>query len=477
MFSEMNVSTFHSDVRQDVLLHHVTCLEGTSRSSLCWCAGKPCIVETDGALMQLQSEAQERLAPETPPAPLEISNGIPTLQVVPSRQPDCEAPKSRTMEVPIHVFGYVLSFCPLQSLPHAACVCSAWAGLARGAIKEIEARAEQYVHEGVRLMATTNVPRDSLNNFGAAVALFPRMFKAYYWAAKARLILQDRDGAIDVMHGALRRRPPPAEALRLHACLLYTHHDDLSASELLEAALRSVPNDATIHFDLGFCYQGLEEYAKALRCYTTALRLDYPRAFVALANRADCWDHFNKSDEALADLTASLRICPAYPGALRMRAAVRTRRGQPHAAYADYTALIETAPDAQAQCDAYCDRALCPGGAGEDDIDRARRVCPAGLWPVRLKADAMVSRGRVDEAIAYVTDWMAGAEADAECADWYALRGELHVVNCAWRAGIRDYETAISLAERTASPMDCNARRTILAYREILEDLKARCLP
>jgi tetratricopeptide (TPR) repeat protein len=129
---------------------------------------------------------------------------------------------------------------------------------------------------------------ESLDIFRAAIAIFPKMFKAYYWAVKALLVLKDRKGAIEIMECARQQQPPHMECLRLQACVLYTHHDDLNASKLFEQALRSEPNDATIHFDPGFCYQGLEEYSKATNCYTTALRLNYPRVYIALANRADC---------------------------------------------------------------------------------------------------------------------------------------------------------------------------------------------
>ena len=96
---------------------------------------------------------------------------------------------------------------------------------------------------------------ESLDIFRAAIAIFPKMFKAYYWAVKALLVLKDRKGAIEIMECARQQQPPHMECLRLQACVLYTRHDDLNASKLLEEALCSEPNDATIHFDLGFCYQ------------------------------------------------------------------------------------------------------------------------------------------------------------------------------------------------------------------------------
>jgi tetratricopeptide (TPR) repeat protein len=297
---------------------------------------------------------------------------------------------------------------------------------------------------------------ESLDIFRAAIAIFPKMFKAYYWAAKALLILKDCKGAIEIMQCALQQQPPHMERLRLQACLLYTHHDNLNASKLLEKALRSEPNDATIHFDLGYCYQGLEEYSKAIDCYTTALRLNYPRAYRALANRADCWGHINKIDKALEDLTASLHICPRDPVALRIQANVHAHQGNAHAAYKDYTTIIETAPDAWVRSDAYCDRALCFGGVVEDDIDQARRVCPADRRPVQITVDAMVSEGHVDEAIAYVTEWVAGADASEEFADQYALRGELYSIQCEWDASIRDI-----------------SHQTILMYHELLQELKS----
>ena len=473
-FSEMNGIKFSSGTLQDgaALLSCAPAHPNPAAHVLYACDAVQ-DVESDWVLFQLQSEAQERLARQASSAPVKIANGVPLLQMVPSKQPKCEAQKSKISAVPFHVFGHVFSFCSLHFLPDAARVCSTWAALARFAIKEMEMKSEQYVHEGLHLMETTNSPWESLDKFRTAIAIFPKMFNAYYWAAKALLVLNDRNGAVQIMECALQQQPPEMERLRLQACMLYTHHDDLNASKLLEQALQSEPNDATIHFELGFCYQGLEEYSKAIDCYTTAIRLNYPRSFVALANRADCLYQIDKIDEALEDVAASLCICPLYPLALRIRATVHRHQGDPHAAYKDYTTIIETAPDTRAQCDAYCDRALCFGGVVEDDIDQARRVCPADMRSVQFKVEAIVFDGRIDDAIAYVTECIAGTNASAECADQHALRGELYSIKCDWYASIRDYETAISLTQSTTSPTDCHARQTISAYREILEELKA----
>ena len=436
-------------------------------------------LEAEWSLLQLQAVVQQCLKTSAAPAPpletLKTAPGTQVVQVV-------EHPKSVIMGLPFHVFGDVFSFVPLRSLSEAATVCSSWAAVARFAVEETEKRAEQYVHEGLLRMATTNSPWESLDKFQTAIAVFPRMIKAYYWAAKAFLILSDCEGAIRTMDRALQQRPSRVESLKLQACILYTYGDDRHASELLEEALRLEPNDATIHFELGFCYQGLREFAKAIDCYAAALRLNYTRAFVALANRADCWYHSNKMEEALEDLTASLLICPHYPLALRIRAIVNEHLGDSHAAHKDYTTIIETATDPKVQSDAYCDRAVCFGDVDVDDIEQAHRIYPNDLKPVQFKASALVNDGRVDEAITYVSEWMAGTTANADRASQYAFRGELYSIIRDWKASIRDYEKAIELTEHGKIPEypdycdDYNARETVSAYFERLEELKAEQL-
>ena len=202
--------------------------------------------------------------------------------------------------------NHVLSFLPVNSFTAAARVRKSWARSIRCTIQLNSTTAEKYFQHGLEIMKTTDSPWESLKLFRRATALNPRLIEAYFWEAKALFILNDWDGAVKTVERALEKQPSPVESLKLRACILYASNDDLRASQLLEVALPLAPNDASIHFELGFCYHGLEQFSKAIECYTTALELNYHRTFVLLANRANCLFRNNNIPEALQDLKVAV---------------------------------------------------------------------------------------------------------------------------------------------------------------------------
>ena len=398
-----------------------------------------------------------------------------TASMGPSR--DAGPARRSVLALPSDVSKYIVSILPIESFPPVASVCSSWAQLVRAVIQLNRRTAEGYVQEGLVLMKTSNSPWDSLALFRSAIVIYPRLIEAYFWEAKALFILNDEPTAVKTLERALCQQPSPVESLKLQACILYANSNDQHASQLLEAALLLEPNDASIHFELGFCYHGLQHFSKAIKCYTTALELNYHRAFVVLANRANCLFRNERIDEALDDLKNSLAISPHYELALRTRAFVNLHLGNSHAAYQDYTTIIEHATDAKVKSDALCNRAFCYGDMDEDDIEMARAIDPTNLELVQYKASALVNSGNLREAISHVTQWMESNKTHKDRACQYAFRGELHAITGDWDAGIRDYETAIEIVRTTpAAHLDNDARRALSAYRERLDELKVEQL-
>jgi tetratricopeptide (TPR) repeat protein len=348
------------------------------------------------------------------------------------------------------VFIQILSFTPIGSLPSVALVHSKWPSFVRGAIQFHKQVSKQYLEDGMISMRTSIFPHESSTLFKRAIETYPRLIEAYIWEGKAQMILNNCSGAVQTIEQALRHQPSHVETLKLNACILYANGDDQCASKLLEEAAQLEPSNASIYFELGFCYHGLGQFSEAIDCYTRALNLDYLRTFVVLANRADCFSRIDKIDEALKDANASLQLCPQYATALRVRACLFQVAGNPDAAYNDYTAIIEHATCARVKAETYCSRAFCYGDVDEADIDRAQILDPENVDLVQYKACALVARGNVHEAIDHITRWLACNEAHKHASCMYAFRGDLHQLINNWDASTRDLETAEEIERASA---------------------------
>ena len=349
------------------------------------------------------------------------------------------------LALPLEVVHESFSFVPCGSLPSAALVCSNWSRLVRRVIQIHKQTAEKYTQQGLDLMTTSTAPWDSLKLFRRAIATYPRLCEAYFLEAKALFVLRDTAAAIRTLERALLRGPTPVESCKLRGCLYYAQKDDNLASEMFEAARMLAPTDASIYFELGFCYHGLRKFWQAIDFYGTAIELNYPRRFVVLANRGQCLFYADQLHEALRDLNASLEINPHYECALKTRACVHLQLGNPDAAHQDYTVVIEHATEPGVRAKAYFNRAFCYDDDDEDDIELAFQEDPSNLEIQQYKAAVLMDKGCVPEAIAEVSTWLDSNQDHTNRAGMYTFRAELHGAILDWQASTWDYQTAIDL--------------------------------
>ena len=251
------------------------------------------------------------------------------------------------------------SFVPCVSLPSTALVCSDWSRLVRRVLQIRKQMAEKYTKQGLALMTTSTAAWDSLKLFRRAVATYPRLCEAYFLEAKALLIRGDTASATRTLLRARFQDLTPVESSMLRGYYNYAHEDDEYASEMFEAARKLAPNDASIYFELGSCYQNLRMFWQAIDFYGTAIKLNYRRRFVVLENRGQCLFYAGQLHEALRDLNASLEINPHYERALYTRACVHLKMGNLDTAYEDYTVVTEHATDPSVRAKAYFGRSHC----------------------------------------------------------------------------------------------------------------------
>jgi len=368
---------------------------------------------------------------------------------------------SLSVLLPPEILSHALSFAPLPTLQQCAAVNRRWHPKACRVMACHRQTAEGHLKSGQALMQRTLSPEGCLQLFQRALQLYPGLTEASYWLAKVLLILKtDKEAELCLTH-ALRQRPSPVDEIKLRACLLYTKNDDLHASQLLERALELAPDDACLHFELGFCYHGMQEFVKAITSYTQALQLRYHRVFVLLANRANCLHWCGRLDEALRDLQQSLAISPHYELALRTRAHVYMDVGHLDAASEDFTSILQQCPnqDPRPLSNAYFHRALCRIPTDEADLTAAQRADPTNLDPVQHHTILLAQQHRIPEAVACLTAWIDANPESPDLVDQYVFRAELHEKEPNLDAAVADYERALGCFPSTGSPVVAEACR------------------
>jgi len=386
-----------------------------------------------------------------------------------------------TVALPADLILVTMSFLPEEHFAQCARVSKGWRVLVRYTAKLNLREARLLLNEGLSLMSATNYPIESIGLFTKAIDLCPTLAEASFWKAKGLFILNNEPAAVVCLEAALARKPALVDQMKLQACLQYANGDDLTASRILEIALQKAPNDASLHFELGFCCHGLLQFNRAINSYSRALELKYQRSFVLLANRANCLFRVGKVKESLEDLEASLRISPSYELALRTRAFVHMHLGNPGDAHQDYTTIIENSTSPKIKSDAYCNRAFCYGEMDEEDMEKALATDPTNPEPVRYKASVLANRGCLTEAVECVTAWLAANLTHKERYSQLAFRAEVYALLGEFRAAMEDYREAIHLLLKNKATLGSSVAESITTYserlRELAEDLRRPSSP
>lgn len=97
-----------------------------------------------------------------------------------------------------------------------------------------------------------------------------------------------------------------------------------AAIEKFDAALKLMPDAASLYQNRGMCHMGAEQWDAALADFNHALALDPDMAGILYWNRADCYKAMNKPELAVADYTRSLALNPEP----KQRATMQLARGR-----------------------------------------------------------------------------------------------------------------------------------------------------
>ncbi len=209
---------------------------------------------------------------------------------------------------------------------------------------------------------------DSAASSERALALDPRMTRAYRLKADALFALGRANEALELLRGAAQRHPEDRAVLMKAAAAHWRQEDTRAAYGLYQKALRLAPNDAEIIRALGVLdlHHGRHEHARGLFARLGELEAERSRSAYYLGRVAEAEEDFGKALEYYGTVNTGIFYHEARIGearayqrqgrtdlALAQIAAAKERVKHPHERIALFIAEAETLARAQRKADAF----------------------------------------------------------------------------------------------------------------------------
>lgn len=198
----------------------------------------------------------------------------------------------------------------------------------------------------------TNQYRQAVGDFTKALAIVPKSPYVLYNRALAYREQGDLNRAIADLNAAIQAKPDFADALNARGLIYVDQQDYNSAESDYNDAIKINPKSSEIYFNLGTLYARQGKADEAIKAFTQAIDLNVPAADAtpeqlatakrnlgqAYLYRADAEMHSGDTKTALDDANYVVKNYPQSVEALRMRAAIYDKMGNPAAAAADNAA-------------------------------------------------------------------------------------------------------------------------------------------
>jgi len=161
--------------------------------------------------------------------------------------------------------------------------------------------------------------------------------------------------------------PTATDAQTIEGCLAMIQSGRYSGKSL-----------SSVYDDLGFAYEDLKDYEKALQYYGTAISLN-PQNGQALYNRGNVYFTKGQYDQALSDYTQSIAVRPNYAQAFNNRGNTYRHQGDFTKALADFNQAIVLNPNYGLALKNRGETKLANGdtAGGNADLARARQLDPS----------------------------------------------------------------------------------------------------
>jgi tetratricopeptide (TPR) repeat protein len=213
-------------------------------------------------------------------------------------------------------------------------------------IKRVAAPAissESAVRKGKRLLKE--------KKFDEALELFEDLVRrdqadAFVHAALARIKFKqkDMDGALDHFRISIKMDPTKPQAYIRSARIYFARGQLSEAKEALENAIRVQPQAPVAYAGLGAIYEREKQPELAIRHYQKALQFN-PRMALARKRLAECLSSVGRTDEAMGQIGAALRIKSDDPDTYAVKGRLHLREKQYNEALQSFERAVELDPD------------------------------------------------------------------------------------------------------------------------------------
>lgn len=322
---------------------------------------------------------------------------------------------------------------------------------------EMEATSDVYIARASVYLQIADTEA-AINDYTAAIALFPENTDAYTYRAQAYENLEELDEALaDHLH-AVRMNPRASNSYhQIYELCKKTEKCEQILGDLAEE-VTVTPFDPNIYLILAHLNQELGDNEEAIRNLSDFLELD-PDDLWVRQKRAELFAEVERLDDAIADYTFILNYKPQDTGIYNARANVYNSQRKYHLALEDLSKAAELEPT-------------------NEDILSARAALYENLGNVRLGTTdyvTIVSTRRnvnsqsVNELIEYcqknntcsqVLDELSAiiTEATSSEAQIYYARGRLYEEANQLTDALADYDQAISLVSDNEDLITARAR-------------------
>jgi tetratricopeptide (TPR) repeat protein len=198
-----------------------------------------------------------------------------------------------------------------------------------------------------------NAERSATRSIGKATSALRQ--DALVIRGQARVELKKSPEAIADLKEGLGDRTENFAAMKSLARALDATGDHAGSLAVLEKLCTVEPYDIGNWTNRGFELASLGQYENALIIYEEALSIDKDEPTV-LSNRANALLQLGRTDEAMQDVSRSLRSYPSNAFALRTRGILLARKGEKEKACADFqlARILGGVPDVDKLIEEYC---------------------------------------------------------------------------------------------------------------------------